>query len=104
MNRFFCLQAKSRRLQIYTVLMAISGLLSTIMQYRSRINVKTRTQMLYQYLSPLVKILKDTPDTPAGAYEAGYRFCYDYERPASRTASSIKRGNMAKETCYPRYI
>lgn len=47
--------------------------------------------MLYQYLSPLVKMLKDTPDTPAGAYEAGYRFCYDYERPASRTASSIKR-------------
>ncbi len=26
--------------------------------------------MLYQYLSPLVKMLKDTPDTPAGAYEA----------------------------------
>lgn len=60
--------------------------------------------MLYQYLSPLVKMLKDTPDTPAGAYEAGYRFCYDYERPASRTASSIKRGNMTKDTCYPRYI
>ena len=100
-NRFFCLQAKSRRLQIYTVLMAISRLLSTILQYGSRINVKTRTQMLYQYLSPLVKMLKDTP---AGAYEAGYRFCYDYERPASRTASSIKRGSMAKDTCYPRYI
>lgn len=62
------------------------------------------TKVLYQYPSPLVKMLKDTPDTPAGAYEAGYRFCYDYERPASRTASSIKRGNMAKDTCYPRYI
>lgn len=62
------------------------------------------TKVLYQYLSPLVKMLKNTPDTPAGAYEAGYRFCYDYERPASRTASSIKRGNMAKDTCYPRYI
>ena len=70
MNRFFCLQAKSRRLQIYTVLMAISGLLSTILQFGSRLNAKTRTQMLYQYLSPLVKMLKDTPDTPAGAYEA----------------------------------
>lgn len=65
---------------------------------------KTRAQMLYQYPSPLVKMLKDTPDTPTGAYEAGYRFCYDYERPASRTVSSIKRGNMAKDTCYPRYI
>ena len=62
------------------------------------------TKVLYQYLSPLVKMLKNTPDTPAGAYEAGYRFCYDYERPASRTASSIKRGNMAKDTYYPRYI
>ena len=49
-------------------------------------------------------MLKDTPDTPAGAYEAGYRFCYDYERPASRTASSIKRGNMAKDAHYPKYI
>ena len=62
------------------------------------------TKVLYQYPSPLVKMLKDTPDTPAGAYEAGYRFCYDYERPASRTASSIKRGNMAKDTYYPKYI
>lgn len=59
---------------------------------------------MYQYLSPSVKMLKDTPDTPAGAYEVGYRFCYDYERPASRTASSIKRGNMAKDTYYPKYI
>ena len=62
------------------------------------------TKVLYQYLSPLVKMLKDTPDTPAGAYEAGCRLCYDYERPASRTASSIKRGSMAKDTYYPRYI
>ena len=62
------------------------------------------TKVLHQYLSPLVKLLKDTPDTPAGAYEAGYRFCYDYERPASRTASSIKRGNMAKDAYYPKYI
>ena len=52
----------------------------------------------------VMKMLKDTPDTPAGAYEAGYSFCYDYERPASRTASSIKRGNMAKDTYYPKYI
>ena len=51
---FFCLQAKSRRLQIYTVLRAISGVLSTIAQYGSRLNAKTRTQTLYQYLSPLV--------------------------------------------------
>ena len=54
MNRFFCLQAKSRRLQIYTVLRAISRLFSAIMQYRSKLNAKTRTQTLYQYLSPLV--------------------------------------------------
>ncbi len=51
-----------------------------------------------------MKTLKDTPDTPAGAHEAGYRFCYDYERPASRTVSSIKRGNMAKDTYSPKYF
>ena len=54
MNRFFCLQAKSRRLQIYTALRAISRLFSAIMQCGSRLNAKTRTQTLYQYLSPLV--------------------------------------------------
>ena len=59
---------------------------------------------MYQYLSPLVKMLKDTPGTPAGAHETGYRFCYDYERPASRTVSSIKRGNMAKDAYSPKYI
>ena len=54
MSRFFRLQAKNRRLQIYTMLRAISRLLSAIMQYRSKLNAKTRTQTLYQYLSPLV--------------------------------------------------
>ena len=54
MNRFICLQAKSRHLHIYTALRVISRLFSTIMQCGSRINAKTRAQTLYQYLSPLV--------------------------------------------------
>ena len=52
----------------------------------------------------VLKMLKETSDTPQGAYEAGYNFCYDYERPANKAASSVKRGNMAKDTYYPKYI
>ena len=51
----------------------------------------------------VLKMLQETSNSPEGAYEAGYNFCYDYERPANRTGSSVKRGNMAKDTYYPKY-
>lgn len=42
-------------------------------------------------------------DTPDGAYEAGYFYCYNFEVPANRANSSIKRGNMAQDDYWPKY-
>lgn len=47
--------------------------------------------------------LKNVSDTPDGAYEAGYDWCYYFERPANRTAKAENRGNMAKNTYWPKY-
>ena len=38
-----------------------------------------------------------------GAYDAGYRICYYYERPANKAWKSNDRGNLAKETYWPMY-
>jgi Bacterial SH3 domain. len=42
-------------------------------------------------------------NTPQGAYDAAYYFCYYFEIPANRTGSSIIRGNLAKDKYWPRY-
>ena len=42
-------------------------------------------------------------DTPDGAYEAGYYYCYNFEVPANRGSVSIKRGNMAQDDYWPKY-
>ncbi len=47
--------------------------------------------------------LKSVPDTPAGAYTAGYDFCYHFEIPANRAQRSVTRGNLAKDKYWPRY-
>lgn len=47
--------------------------------------------------------LKKVADTADGAYDAGYDWCYYFERPANRTAKAENRGNMAKNTYWPKY-
>ena len=42
-------------------------------------------------------------NTQQGAYDAGYYFCYNYERPSNKTAKSEERGNLAKNTYWPKY-
>lgn len=42
-------------------------------------------------------------NTSEGAYDAGYYFCYYYERPASLESSSAKRGALARDTYWPKY-
>jgi len=42
-------------------------------------------------------------DTPDGAYEAGYYYCYNFEIPANRGSVSIKRGVMAQDDYWPKY-
>ncbi len=45
----------------------------------------------------------DVPNTPEGAYTAGYNWCYYFERPANKAAKSETRGNIAKNTYWPTY-
>lgn len=45
----------------------------------------------------VLNYIKKVPNTATGAYNAGYKWCYDFERPAKKSESSIKRGNYAKE-------
>ena len=45
----------------------------------------------------------DVENTPDGAYEAGYYYCYNFEGPANRGSVSIKRGNMAMDDYWPKY-
>jgi len=47
--------------------------------------------------------LKAVSDTATGAYNAAYYFCYYFEIPANRTANSVRRGELARDTYWPRY-
>ncbi len=47
--------------------------------------------------------IKGVSNNAQGAYDAAFSFCYNFERPANRTASSEKRGELAQGTYWPRY-
>lgn len=47
--------------------------------------------------------LKSVANTAQGAYDAGYDWCYYFERPANKTAKSESRGNNAKNNYWPTY-
>lgn len=51
----------------------------------------------------LLATLRSTANNSSGAYNAGYRFCYDFERPASREYKSQARGSSASGTYFPKY-
>ncbi len=51
----------------------------------------------------LLSTLRSTANNSSGAYNAGYRFCYDFERPASRESKSQSRGSSASRTYFPKY-
>lgn len=47
--------------------------------------------------------LKGVENSAAGAYDAAYYFCYNFEIPASRAKRSVERGNIAKNTYWRKY-
>ncbi len=47
--------------------------------------------------------LLNVEDSAAGAYDAGWYFCYYFERPASYSTASVTRGNLARDTFYAFY-
>ena len=44
----------------------------------------------------LTNYIKKVSNTSQGSYDAGYKFCYDFERPANKSTKSVQRGNYAK--------
>lgn len=49
----------------------------------------------------IIDKLKAVSDTASGAYQAGYDWCYYFERPANKTAQSQSRGNLAMNYYWP---
>lgn len=54
------------------------------------------------YASLLGK-LQQVENSASGAYQAGYDWCYDFERPGDIEAASAKRGALARDTYWPKY-
>lgn len=51
----------------------------------------------------ILTYLKGVENSPIGAYDAGYYFCYNFEIPANRATRSVQRGNLAKDTYWQKY-
>lgn len=49
----------------------------------------------------LWNLLCSAPQTEDGAYNCGYKFCFDFERPANKETKSVERGNLAKTKYFP---
>lgn len=53
--------------------------------------------------SGVLNTLKNVANSGDGAYNAGYRFCYDFERPANKGSRSSQRASVAKSSYWPNY-
>lgn len=51
----------------------------------------------------VLKDLQGTKNSSKGSYNAGYNFCYDFERPANRSSRSHERGGIAQRNFWPHY-
>ena len=51
----------------------------------------------------ILTYLKGVENSPIGAYDAGYYFCYNFEIPANRATRSVQRGNLAKDSYWQKY-
>lgn len=47
--------------------------------------------------------LSKMENSAQGAYDAGYYFCYYYERPSNKAVKSDERGTLARETYWEKY-
>ena len=53
--------------------------------------------------SGVLNSLKSVANSADGAYNAGYRFCYDFERPANKGSRASQRGSVARSSYWPTY-
>jgi hypothetical protein len=58
-------------------------------------SVKGQVAFLDHELKTSYRGLYRSLKSAKSAYKAGYRFCYDFERPAARSAQSSRRGSYA---------
>lgn len=53
--------------------------------------------------SAVLSYIRSVANTADGAYNAAYRWCLKFEIPANTEATSQKRGNLARDTYWPKY-
>ena len=53
--------------------------------------------------SAVLSYIRGVANTADGAYNAAYRWCLKFEIPANTEATSQKRGNIARDTYWPKY-
>ena len=53
--------------------------------------------------SAVLSYIRGVANTADGAYNAAYRWCLKFEVPANTEATSQKRGNLARDTYWPKY-
>ena len=51
----------------------------------------------------VLSYIRSVANTADGAYNAAYRWCLKFEVPANTEATSQKRGNIARDTYWPKY-
>lgn len=51
----------------------------------------------------LLAKLQGTANTSQGAYQAGYDWCYNFERPYNYASVSVTRGNLSRDSFWPEY-
>ncbi|MBO6164539.1 MAG: RICIN domain-containing protein [Lachnospiraceae bacterium] len=51
----------------------------------------------------IYRYMKNVSNDAYGAYQAGYYWCYHYERPAKYLTASVRRGNTARDKYWPKY-
>lgn len=59
---------------------------------------------LETYYPSVHRYMKNVENTPEGAYDAAYYFCYNFEAPANKASKSASRGNSAQDSYYDKYI
>ena len=58
---------------------------------------------LKRYYPSVHSKISAVSNNAAGAYQAGYDFCYSFEAPANRETRAVTRGNYARDTMWKKY-
>lgn len=58
---------------------------------------------LENHYGSTLEYMRSVSNSASGAYDAGYYYCYHFEVPANRGSVSVKRGNYARDTYWPKY-